>query len=108
MMSTRTVAHYYSSILQSCNTHTKRNARQVSVSFFVPSIGIVFLLTIRLLEASTSTASTVFFRFAPARIRNEEIAVILNQRLAELILGAFIDIFSIVGHNGLDMAARMA
>jgi hypothetical protein len=58
-------------------------------------------LTIRFLEPSTGRTSSVFLGLAATWIRDQEITIVCDQCLSELILGALIHIFGMVGHNGL-------
>ena len=59
------------------------------------------ILTIGFLETSACTTSTVFLWLAPTRIRYQEVTVVFKQSLTDLIFGALVDIFGMVGNDGL-------
>ena len=58
-------------------------------------------LTIRFLESGTGTASSVLLWFTTTRIRYQQVTVVPHQSLSEFILGALVNVFSMVGHNRL-------
>lgn len=59
------------------------------------------LLTIRFLKPRPSTRTPKLLRLAPAVIRHKQSTIILDKRLLQLILGVLIDVFLVVGHDGL-------
>jgi len=62
---------------------------------------LYFILTVWLLEARAGTASSILFGFTPSGVTDKKITVIIQQLLFELILAAFINIFSVVGDDRL-------
>ena len=62
---------------------------------------IINCLSVRFLETSTCTPSTILLRLAPTRIGNQEISVIRQQRRPQLILRLLVDILGIVRNDAL-------
>jgi hypothetical protein len=58
-------------------------------------------LTVRLLVPRTGTWTTELLGLASPVVGNEQSAVVLNERLLQGVLGEFIDVFLVVGHDGL-------
>ena len=58
-------------------------------------------LTVRLLETSTSTASSKFLWLTSPWIRNKKVAIVVQKSLLQLVLRRFINILGVVGNNGL-------
>jgi hypothetical protein len=58
-------------------------------------------LTIRFLESSTGRSSTILLGFAPTRITDEHVTVVLHKSLSQFVLGLFIDILCVVGNHRL-------
>jgi hypothetical protein len=56
--------------------------------------------TVRFLISSPSTRPTKLLRFTPSIIRHEQRPIVLHQRLLQLILHVFIDVFLVVSDDG--------
>lgn len=58
-------------------------------------------LTVRLLETSTSTASSVFLWFTSTWVTNKKVTVVVQQSLSQLVLAALINVLCVVSNNCL-------
>lgn len=58
-------------------------------------------LTVRLLVSGTRAGTAEFLGLASSVVGNEQGAVVLHERLLQLVLGEFIHVFLIVGNDGL-------
>ncbi len=84
--------------------HKKPQRKRLVGSFSLIELDFVYYirsLTVRLLETRTSTASTVFLRLTSTRISNKKITVIVQQSLSQLVLGALINVLSMVSYDSL-------
>jgi hypothetical protein len=57
-------------------------------------------LTVRFLETGTGASSSVLFRFTATRITDQHVAVVLHERLSQFVLGLFVHVLGVVGHDG--------
>lgn len=58
-------------------------------------------LTIRFLVAGTSTWTTELLGLTATRVGDQERTIVVNQDIAKLLLGSFVNEFLAVGNNGL-------
>lgn len=59
------------------------------------------ILTVRFLVTGTGTTATELFRLCAAVISDEQCAVVLDESLFQLVLGVLVNIFLVVGDDGL-------
>ena len=60
-----------------------------------------YCLTVRLLETSAGTASTIFLGLATTRIGNQKVSVVSQKSSPQFVLGTLINIFGVVSDDGL-------
>lgn len=79
--------------------HKKKNSRGVN-GWLVCLKSRGHRLTVRFLETGTGASSSVLFRFAATRITDQHVAVVLHERLSQFVLGLFVHVLGVVGHDG--------
>jgi len=57
-------------------------------------------LTVRLLVPRARTGTAELLGLAPSVVGDEQCAVVLHERLLELVLGVLVDVFLVVGDDG--------
>lgn len=86
-----------------CSLETSQPRSPLSLSLskhqFRPPFS--YRLTVRLLEARASTLTTELLGLAATVVGNEESAVVLGQGLLEGVLAVLVDVFLVVGDQGL-------
>lgn len=58
-------------------------------------------LTVRFLVSGSGTGTSELLGLAPSVVGNEECSVVLHEGLLQLVLGVLIDVFLVVGNDGL-------
>ena len=85
----------------SCHSERWKDCWPVNPLSLFNSLITILNLTVRLLEPSTGTTSTILLGLTTTRIGNKKISVISHKSSPQLVLAALIHILGIVGDDAL-------